>query len=139
MNKIVRERELAASQAGVLAGVLPGVVLAAGIAASAFLLRRLPGLGIFSPMILSTFLGMALHNMAGTPAWAKPGVVFSLKRILRLGIVLLGLQLMLTQVMQIGIAGIAIILLALAATFTFTKWLGQLMGVDHRLAELIAA
>lgn len=150
MNNIVGEGELAGCEpalqdspaprgAAISAGVLPGVGLATGIAATAFLLRRLPGLGIFSPMILSTFLGMALHNMAGTPAWAKPGVVFSLKRILRLGIVLLGLQLALTQVMQIGIAGIAIILLALAATFTFTKWLGQLMGVDHRLAELIAA
>lgn len=142
MSHIIREERLADSEAALQAAparVLPGVVLAAAIATCAFLLRRLPGLGIFSPLILSTFLGMALHNVAGTPPWAKPGVVFSLKRILRLGIVLLGLQLVLTQVIQIGLAGIAIILVTLAATFTFTKWLGRIIGVDRRLAELIAA
>ena len=141
MNEIVREPKLAGAAAVQRspAGILPGVLLAAGIAASAFLLRHVPGFGIFSPMILSTFLGMALHNIAGTPVWAKAGVVFSLKRILRLGIVLLGLQLVLTQVLQIGIAGIAIILTTLAATFAFTKWLGRMIGVDRRLAELIAA
>ena len=142
MSDIAGERRLAGSGSavrGTAAGVLPGVLLAAGIATCAFLLRRLPGIGIFSPMILSTFLGMALHNIAGTPAWAKRGVAFSLKRILRLGIVLLGLQLVLTQVIEIGSAGIAIILVALTATFTFTKWLGRVIGVDRRLAELIAA
>ncbi len=142
MNQVVSERKFAGSEAAVQntpAGILPGVCLAAAIATCAFLLRRLPGIGIFSPMILATFLGMALHNFAGTPAGAKPGIAFSLKRILRLGIVLLGLQLVLTQVIQIGFAGIGIILVTLAATFTFTKWLGRVIGVERRLAELIAA
>ncbi len=151
MNENIRTSTLAGSRAparetrglraegGAPAGVLPGVLLAAAIAAFAFLLRRVPGIGIFSPMIISTFLGMALHNGVGTPAWAKAGVVFSLKRILRLGIMLLGFQLLLTQVVQIGLTGISIILITLAATFAFTKSLGRVMGVDRRLAELIAA
>ena len=119
--------------------ILPGVVLAAGIASLSFLLRRLPGAGIFSPLILSTFIGMTLRNIIGTPSCAKAGVEFSLRRILRLGIILLGLQLVITQVVRIGIVGIAIILITLTATLAFTKWLGRVMGVDSRLAELIAA
>ncbi len=119
--------------------VLPGLVLTAGIAAGAVLLRSLPGVAIFSPMILATFLGMTLHNVAGAPAWVKPGITFSLKRILRAGIVLLGLQLVMTQVAQLGFAGVAIIAATLGATFVFTKALGRLIGVEARLAELIAA
>lgn len=121
------------------AGKLQGLALTAGIAALAMLLRRLPGLTLFSPMILATFLGMSVHNLVGTPAWAKPGVTFSLKRILRLGIILLGLQLMAAQVVQVGLAGAAIVAATLVATFVFTKWFGRLIGVERKLAELIAA
>ena len=59
------------------------------MAALAFALRRIPGVAILSPMILATLIGMALHNFFGTPAWAKPGDTLSLKRVLRLGIILL--------------------------------------------------
>jgi uncharacterized integral membrane protein (TIGR00698 family) len=118
---------------------LPGLILTGGIAGVAILLREAPGVAILSPMILATFLGMALHNVVGAPAWARPGITFSLKRILRLGIILLGLQLLATQVAQVGLIGVGVILTTLAATFVFTKWLAHLIGVDSKLAELIAA
>jgi len=118
---------------------LPGLLLTAGVAGLAFALRRLPGVGILSPMILATLIGMTLHNAFGTPAWAKPGVTFSLKRVLRLGIILLGLQLMASQVAQVGFAGVGAIAATLVATLLFTKRLGRVMGVDARLAELIGA
>lgn len=122
-----------------LMGILPGLGLTAAIAGGAFALRQLPGLGMFSPLILATIVGMLVHNLLGTPASAKPGVTFSLKRILRLGIILLGFQLMLSQVVAVGAAGVAIILSTLAATFLFTKMMGRLLGVDRKLAELIGA
>lgn len=122
-----------------LARLIPGLALTAGITLMAMTLRRLPGVGIFSPMILATFIGIALHNAVGTPALAKAGINFSLKKILRLGIILLGLQLLATQVLQIGLTGVAIAAGGLGATFIFTKWLGARMGVEPKLAELIAA
>lgn len=124
---------------GGLAATVPGLVLVGGIAGLAFLLRLVPGMAMFSPMILATVLGMAFHNAVGTPAWAKPGVKFSLRRILRLGIVLLGLQLMAAQVAEVGLVGAGVIATTLVATFVFTKWFGRLIGVDRKLAELIAA
>lgn len=122
-----------------LFGVVPGLLLTGGIAGLAFLLRRIPGMGLFSPMILATLLGMVFHNLIGAPAVTKPGITFSLKRILRLGIILLGLQLAATQVVEVGFVGASVILATLFATFVFTKWFGHVIGVDHRLAELIAA
>ena len=118
---------------------LPGLALTGAIAAGAFALRRLPGIGIFSPLILATVIGMLVHNLLGTPAIAKAGVTFSLKRVLRLGIILLGFQLMLSQVVAVGVTGIAIILVTLVATFLFTKVMGRVIGVDAKLAELIGA
>lgn len=117
----------------------PGLVLTAGIAAAAFALRQLPVLGDFSPMILAIIGGAVAQNAIGTPSTAKAGVKFALRPILRLGIILLGLQLTAAQIVAVGGAGIGIIAATLAATFLFTKWLGRVLGVERKLAELIAA
>ncbi len=125
-------------KAGALA-LLPGLFLTASIAAASFVLRGMPGLSTFGPMILAIVIGIAFHNLIGTPARAKPGVTFSLRRILRLAIILLGLQLTAAQVIEVGATGIALIALTLISTFLFTTWLGHLLGVDRKLAQLIAA
>lgn len=134
--EVVRAHEPATSRSP---GIWPGLVLTAAIAAAAFALRQLPMVGVLSPMILAIVIGMTFHNVVGTPARAKAGVVFSMRRILRFAIILLGLQLTAAQVAEVGAGGIAVIALTLAATFGFTVWLGRLIGVDARLAELIAA
>jgi uncharacterized integral membrane protein (TIGR00698 family) len=124
---------------GVHLKIVPGLLLTATIAATSFALHSLPGVAAFSPMILAILIGIAFHNLVGTPARAKAGVTFSLRRILRLAIILLGLQLTAAQVAEVGPKGVGVIIVTLLATFAFTKWLGALLGVDRKLAELIAA
>ena len=119
--------------------LVPGMFLTAAIAAAAFELRQLSGITALSPLIIAIVLGMALRNSAGVPAGFKPGIVFGMRRVLRGAIVLLGLQLSLSQVAEVGGTGLGIIALTLAATFLFTKWLGRRLKVDGKLAELIAA
>ena len=119
--------------------VVPGLLLTAGIAAIGFGLHSLPGLSLLSPMILSIFIGIAFHNLVRTPAVAKAGVAFSLRRILRFAIILLGLQLTAQQVIAVGGAGIGVIVATLLATFLFTTWVGRLLGVEAKLTQLIAA
>jgi uncharacterized integral membrane protein (TIGR00698 family) len=119
--------------------LLPGLLLSAAIAGAGFWLRQLPGVTLFSPMILAIVAGMAFHNLIGTPHRAKPGVTFSMRRILRLAIVLLGLQLTAAQVAEVGARGLAVIALTLVSTFLVTTWLGRTLGVERKLTELIAA
>jgi uncharacterized integral membrane protein (TIGR00698 family) len=120
-------------------GIWPGLALAATAAAAAYAARQLPGMTTFSPMILAIVIGIAFHNIVGTPVWAKQGVTFSMRRLLRAAIILLGLQLTITQVTEVGGRGIGIIALTLVPTFAFTVWMGRLLGVDRKLAQLIAA
>lgn len=137
---IIRQRAGRASAAlSSLSPLLAGLSLTSGIAITALILREIPGVSNFSPMILAILLGMIFHNTIGTPLAARPGVIFSLRRILRFAIVLLGLQLTTAQLAEVGWTGTAIIAATLAATFAFTKWIGRLIGVDEKLAELIAA
>jgi uncharacterized integral membrane protein (TIGR00698 family) len=121
------------------AGILPGLLLAGAIAAAATALHDIPGIGTLSPLILAIILGMAFHNLIGTPVRAKPGVKFSQQRILRLAIILLGFQLTFEQVMVVGPTGFAVIAITLVSTFVFTTLLGRLMGVEAKLTQLIAA
>ncbi|HKJ95124.1 MAG TPA: YeiH family protein [Gammaproteobacteria bacterium] len=118
---------------------MPGFTLCAAIAAASMLLHRAPGMGQISPLILAIIAGMVLRNTLGTPAIARPGIAFSLRRVLRLGVMLLGLQLTLTEVMEVGYGGLAIVLFTVVTTFAFTLWLGRLLGVDRKLTELLAA
>lgn len=119
--------------------LVPGLALTFAIAGLGFGLSKLPYVSTFSPLILSITLGMLFHNAVRTPSFCTPGVKFSLRRILRFAIMLLGLQLTLGQVWAVGGAGIAVIVTTLAATFGFTVWLGRRLGVDAKLTQLIAA
>ena len=119
--------------------IMPGLLLVGGLTAIAYGLRKLPGVGLLSPMILAIALGMIFHNTVSTPVAAKAGVQFAMRRLLRLAIILLGLQLTIAQVIEVGARGMLIIVATLLATFQFTRWLGSRLGVDAKLAELIAA
>lgn len=120
-------------------GIGPGLLLAAAIAAVAVALQRALGIVALSPLILSIVLGMVVRNAVGLPAAAVPGIKFSLRRILRFAIILLGLQLTIAEIGRVGGAGLLVIVATLIATFLFTKAAGRVMGVDAKLAELIAA
>lgn len=147
-NSLIRTHVSAATRAsgwsagGAIAAavsVVPGLLLTSAIAAAASGLHALPGISTLSPMILSIFIGIAFHNFVRTPTWAKTGVAFSLRRILRLGVVLLGLQLTAQQVAAVGGIGLAVIVITLICTFLVTTWVGRLLGVNAQLTQLIAA
>ncbi|WP_020187158.1 YeiH family protein [Methylopila sp. 73B] len=121
------------------ATLAPGLALAALVAAAAYGARLAPGLGSFSPMILALGLGVVVRVALGPLPNLRPGVVFAMRRVLRVAIVLLGLQLTVGQVAEVGAGGVAIIAASLGATFLATVALGRMLGVDARLAQLIAA
>ncbi len=116
-----------------------GVLLTSAIALAATFLHTLPGLAIFSPLILAILLGIVIRNTVGTPQVCQLGVTFSLKRILKFAIILLGLQLSLEQVIEVGPIGLMVVAVTLVSTFVFTCWLGKRLGVSRQLSQLIAA
>ena len=138
-SSVVSNADLVTPYAKRALAVLPGLLMASVVAASAYWLRDLPGMKTFSPLILAILIGTAFHNLIGTPAIAKPGVAFSMRRLLRFGIILLGFQLTASQIVEVGYCDFLIIAATLAATFTFTLWMGRLLGVELKLAQLIAA
>lgn len=120
---------------------LPGLALAAAVAATAFALKAtsLPIVASLSPLMLAILIGMSVRNLWGRPEAARAGLAAALRAPLRLGIVLLGLQVTLAEILAIGWAGLAILTFAVAATFLFTIGIGHQLGVPRGLTTLIAA
>lgn len=116
--------------------VLPGLGLcvgAAGIASGLGLL--LPGV---SPLMLAIILGTLAANMLRLPAAIAPGVAFSSTRLLRAGIVLLGLKLALTDIMALGAPMLVVVVCIVAVGIGGTVLLGRLLKVPRVLTLLIA-
>jgi uncharacterized integral membrane protein (TIGR00698 family) len=70
---------------------------------------------------------------------ARPGLSYAGKRLMRIGIVLLGLKLSLDDVLGLGWATVAMVLGVVAATFLGTWWLGRRIGLPGDQPLLIAA
>lgn len=76
---------------------MPGLVLAFSIAMAGPLLANLPNVVFgfdqtpLSPILVSILLGLFLRNAVGLPVVYQAGLELALKKILRVGVALLGL------------------------------------------------
>ncbi|GHC45818.1 YeiH family protein [Streptomyces flavofungini] len=121
-------------------GPWPGLALAAAGVAVAWLTHRLvPDVPMLTVAIV---LGLAAAQVPGSRVWvrgwAKPGLTFAAKRLMRVGVVLLGLKLSLRDVLGVGWATVAMVLVVVAATFFGTWWLGRKLGLPGDQPLLIA-
>ncbi|MCX5305058.1 putative sulfate exporter family transporter [Streptomyces sp. NBC_00160] len=118
----------------------PGLAMAAGGALTAWCIHRLvPAV----PMLTaSVVLGIAVAHLPGlrtfVRAAARPGLSLAGRRLMRMGIVLLGLGLGLDQVLRLGWATVAMVVGVVAATFLGTLWLGRRLGLPGDQPLLIA-
>src|SRR5580704_15851933 len=117
----------------------PGLIAVTLLAWASIELHTLPQLAAVSALMIAIVLGMAVRNTVGVPAVCALGIRFSLRRLLRLAVMLLGFQLSARQIAEVGGMGFFVVAITLAAAFCFTTWLGRRLGVDRKLSELIAA
>lgn len=122
-----------------IARFLPGAMLVATITTAAYGIRDMSGLALLSPMITAIFVGVLFSNLSVVPEISLPGVNLLGKKLLRVGIALLGLQLTLDHVIEVGLAGMLILAAVVGATYLFTILTARLVGVDAGVARLLAA
>lgn len=124
--------------------LLPGLAVAAAVAAAAIALGRLDWLrthGI-SALVLAIVLGMLVGNTVypRMGAWAGLGANFAKNTLLRLGIILYGLRLTFQDIAHVGLGGVLIDALVVCTTFGLACWLGtRVFGIDRKTAILIGA
>lgn len=123
---------------------IPGLVVVGALAVLAFGVNQL--VGSISPLVAGVALGALVANsgMIGlniapsTRCALAPGVTVAAKRLLRLGIVLLGFRLALSDLRDLGGVGIMLVALVVTCTFLGTQWIGNKLGLSKDLSLLVA-
>lgn len=116
-----------------------GLFLTILVACASFLLSRLPILSFVSPMMIAVVVGATYKAIFGVPTAFQKGITFSTQKLLKVAIIILGLQLSIAQLLAIGWNGLLIIFLTLSSTFLFSLLVGKWLGIDTKLTRLIAA
>ncbi len=119
--------------------IVPGLLLTTLIAGIALGFDRLTDLHTLNPLLIAVLLGIGWRQWGVVPAAYRPGIKFAMKRVLRLAVILLGLRLSLAEVLAVGPWGLGLVTIGTVSTFYLTCWLGKCLGVNPRLAQLIAA
>ena len=91
---------------------------------------------LISPLIVAVALGMIAGNTFGMP-FARAGMRFAASRLLRIGVVLIGLRVALDDLAAIGIPGLVVVVLAVTVTFFGAQLIGRRLGVTDDLSLLI--
>jgi uncharacterized integral membrane protein (TIGR00698 family) len=93
---------------------------------------------VLGALTIAVLLGAAARNAGLLQEAARPGLAILTRRLLRIGVVLLGLQLSVTQILGLGRATLGVVVLTVAGTFTGTLLLGRLLKVRREAALLVA-
>ena len=120
--------------------MLNGVLLMALFACAAFYIGEMNWAKTlsFSPLVIGIILGMAYANSLRNqlPETWGPGIAFTGKRLLRLGIILYGFRLSFQDVMAVGLPAIIIDGIIVTGTILFGILLGKLLKMDRSIALL---
>ncbi len=118
-----------------LLDLIPGILLALVISVPAtFIHLRYTTV---SAVAIAIIAGIIIRTVFGLPQTCKPGVGFAVKKILRLGIVLLGAGLSFREVLKTGASALGIIVVCITAAIFLVYYLSIRIGLPDRLGTLI--
>lgn len=123
--------------------IIPGLLLAVVITIIAFQLTK--GIAVLldlkkspvSAIMLAIVLGIIIRNVIHIPQSFQPGIGFGLKKLLRLGIILMGIRLSIFDVLKIGAFSTGIVILCIATGIFLTLFITSRLHLSERLGTLI--
>ena len=125
--------------------VFPGIILSfiiaySGIYLSSFIANELLNLSKspISPIMISIIIGLLIGNIFKIPSIFSEGIKFSLKFILRLGIICLGIRLGLLDILKLGVIGIPLIIACIIFSILLVNYFCKFLNVPSKIGSLIA-
>lgn len=126
------------SAAEALQALLPGLLLVGLLAACSKLISAAvePWLSL-EALTVGIILGVAVANTVGVRPSMRPGITLSLKKLLKLGIVLLGFKLNFAELAELGPRLLLSVLLWVPLILVAAYQLGRRFGLHDKLGVLI--
>lgn len=124
--------------------LIPGIILAIALMLIAKILTDLiDEVLIFknplSMILVAIILGLVVRNTIKLPRAFSPGIAFGLKKLLRLGIILLGIRLSIFAILKIGVLAAGLVVVCIVSALAITMFLAKKINVSEKLGTLIAA
>jgi uncharacterized integral membrane protein (TIGR00698 family) len=136
-----------------LGKILPGALLATAIMLIALPLADVFGNAILavqgidpagkaspvSGVLIAIIIGIGVRNIRPMPLIFNDGIRFSINRLLRIGIICIGIKLSFLDILKLGSWGIPVVLTAIVSGMVFISWFNHVLDLPDRLGTLIAA
>lgn len=116
----------------------PGVLLSACVSVIAmFLSSLIPG-DIIGATVMALLVGMALNPLFNKYEQFDSGVSFTGKMILRLGIILMGVNMNFSEVLSVGKYSLFVMIFTMGTAFGAGNLIGKLFGMNWKLTNLLS-
>ena len=126
-------------------GLIPGIISVIALAWLSKWLSEFLGVNLLgydkspiSAVMLALLMGLILGAILTIPKVFTPGFRFAVKKVLRLGIILLGIRLTIFDVFKLGAIGVPIVLICILGALFITTIISRRLNLPERLGTLIA-
>lgn len=119
--------------------LFPGIFLSVGIAALACWLESLLPIHLIGSAVIAMFIGMFLNQFIRKTTVFNSGLKLTSKKILKFAIILLGLSLNISTILQVGKMSLTVMVFTLLTCFGGGYFIGKALGLNWKLSNLISA
>ncbi|MFP3896740.1 MAG: YeiH family protein [Anaerolineales bacterium] len=91
-----------------------------------------------SAVMVAILLGLVIRALIPRCGPLEPGLTFAVKKVLRLGIIMLGIRLTIFSVFELGAHGVPIVLFCILSALFLTTRINKWLGLSEELGTLIA-
>ena len=120
--------------------ILPGIILTFIISVASIFIDKIMVENFnlrLEAVTYAIIIGMIYNNILKASKGLKPGIKFSAKKLLKIGIVLLGFKLSIFSIIELGPSILIMVLILIPSVFVVSNIIGKFLGVDTKLATLI--
>ena len=118
---------------------VPGILISVAVALLACWLESLLPIHLIGSAVIAMFVGMILNHFWGNTQVFGPGLKFTSKKILKFAIILLGLSLNITTILNVGKMSLLVMVFTLLTCFGGGYFIGKALGLNWKLSNLISA
>ncbi|QHA92050.1 putative sulfate exporter family transporter [Bacillus sp. N1-1] len=116
-----------------------GIAFTFFIALLGYFLAMVPGFKLTGQLASAILIAIAYRQMAGYPEWLRKGITFSSKKLLRFAIILYGIKLNVSMILQDGLPILLLGALVIAFALLSSVWLSKVMNANKSITLLLGA
>lgn len=117
----------------------PGVLLSVATAFLAVWLESLLPIPLIGSAVIAMFIGMFINHFLKSTQILNSGIKFTSKKILKFAIILLGLSLNISTILNVGKMSLMVMIFTLLTCFGCGYFIGKALGLNWKLSNLISA